>query len=31
MGEKMEELKEIMDRVARTSEGVNSRLQTHRD
>jgi len=31
MGEKMEELKDIMGRVALTSEGVNSKLQTHRD
>ena len=31
MGEKMEELKSIMGCVAQTSDGVNSKLQKHRD
>lgn len=31
MGEKMEELRSIMGQVAETSDGVNSKLQKHRD
>ena len=31
MGEKMEELRTIMGKVAETSDGVNSKLQKHRD
>lgn len=31
MGEKMDELRTIMDKVERTSNGVNAKLQTHRD